>query len=140
MVACDGWCNVVLFVRGHVFAGNSLRFTLHLLAFFVIGVRACPGEELPQISVARDLNAVRISWPASATNFVLESTPDLRPGWQPIYDLNTNLLVLPSPALSLEAFRLRKGIRIDATMPSVPVGQTGIINEQSANIAEFSAS
>jgi len=100
---------------------------LCILALLLIAFQPCLGEELPHISISNVLNSIKISWPASATNFVLESTPNLRARWQPIYDLNTNLLTLPSPTLPLEAFRLRKGIRIDATMPSVPVGQTAII-------------
>ena len=68
----------------------------------------------PSLQITRSSNRVTLSWPASATGFVLESAPNLSPAtsWTPITTgITTNVdqaVFLSSPAVGASFFRLRR--------------------------------
>jgi hypothetical protein len=54
-----------------------------------------PGDD-PRLTVAIDTGNLRISWPADATGFSLESTPDLlNPVWAPVTGVSNNAVSVP---------------------------------------------
>ena len=82
---------------------SDVTGTTHLLATYQNGALAVSGSSWPMLSLSSTGSQITLSWPSSATNFVVQTTTNFSSAWaaaggSPVSNGSTISLTLPAPA------------------------------------------